>query len=82
MDEEMLSAEEFFGDVGHRDRSPRVRVSDHKTSPKGQESFQDIKIRMVMKIENCSREEAIRIIAVRAEELRSKEKDEVETRPY
>lgn len=33
----------------------------------GKDLFEEIKIRMVMKIENCGRDEAMRLIAIRTE---------------
>ena len=74
MEEELISAEEFFGGLDKQERTPLVRVSDHKVSSKGQMAFEDAKVKMVMRIEGCGREEAVRLIEERSAELRAKEK--------
>ena len=74
MEEGWISAEEFFGDFDKQEQVPLVRVSDHKVSSKGQMAFEDAKVKMVMRIEGCGREEAVRIIQERSAELRAKEK--------
>ena len=73
MEEELISAEEFFGELGKQERAPLVRVSDHKVSSRGQVAFEDAKVKMVMRIEGCGREEAVRLIEERTAELRAKE---------
>ena len=73
MEEELISAEEFFGELGKQERAPLVRVSDHKVSSRGQVAFEDAKVKMVMRIEGCGREEAMRLIQERTAELRAKE---------
>ena len=73
MEEEMISADEFFGDFDKQEQVPLVRVSDHKESGKGRAAFENVKVKMVMKIEGCGREAALRIIAERSAELRTKE---------
>ena len=72
MEEELISAEEFFGELDKQERGPLVRVSDHKVSSRGQVAF-EAKVKMVMRIEGCGREEAVRIIQERSAELRAKE---------
>ena len=74
MEEGWISAEEFFGDFDKQEQVPLVRVSDHKVSSRGQVAFEDAKVKMVMRIEGCGREEAVRIIQERSAELRAKEK--------
>ena len=74
MEEELISAEEFFGGLDKQERTPLVRVSDHKVSSRGQVAFEDAKVKMVMRIEGCGREEAVRLIEERSAELRAKEK--------
>ena len=74
MKEEIVSAAEFFGGLDKQERTPLVRVSDHKVSSRGQVAFEDAKVKMVMRIEGCGREEAVRIIQERSAELRAKEK--------
>ena len=73
MEEELISAEEFFGDLDKQERTPFVRVSDHKVSSRRQVAFEDAKVKMVMRIEGCSRKEAVRLIEERSAELRAKE---------
>ena len=70
MKEEMIRAEDFFMDFDQQERVPLVRVSNHKTKSSRKSIFEDTKVKMVMRIEGCGREEAARIIAARAEELR------------
>ena len=74
MEEELISAEEFFGELGKQERAPLVRVSDHKVSSRGRVAFEEAKVKMVMRIEGCGREEAVRLIEERSAELRAKEK--------
>ena len=74
MEEGWISAEEFFGDFDKQEQVPLVRVSDHKVSSRGQVAFEDAKVKMVMRIEGCGREEAVRLIEERSAELRAKEK--------
>ena len=73
MEEEFVSAAEFFGDFDKQEQVPLVRVSDHKVSSRGQVAFEDAKVKMVMRIEGCGREEAVRLIEERSAELRAKE---------
>ena len=77
MEEELISAEDFFGEIDKQERTPLVRVSDHKVSSRGQVAFEDAKVKMVMRIEGCGREEAVRLIEERSAELRAKEKADV-----
>ena len=74
MEEEFVSAAEFFGGLGKQEQTSLVRVSDHKVSSRGQVAFEDAKVKMVMRIEGCGREEAVRLIEERSAELRAKEK--------
>ena len=69
MEVEWISAEEFFGESDKAERAPLVRVADRKVRNKGQAAFEDAKVKMVMRIEGCGREEALRIIAERSDEL-------------
>ena len=82
MEEELISAEEFFGELGKQERAPLVRVSDHKVSSRGQVAFEDAKVKMVMRIEGCGREEAVRLIEERSAELRAKEKAKKDVNPF
>ena len=74
MEEEWISAEEFLGESDKEERAPLVRVSNRKVRNKGQAAFEDAKVKMVMRIDGCGREEAVRIIQERSAELRAKEK--------
>ena len=69
MVEEWISAEEFFGDSDKAERAPLVRVSDRKVRNKRRAAFEDAKVKMVMRIEGCGREEAMLIIAKRSDKL-------------
>lgn len=82
MEEELISAEEFFGDLDKQERTPLVRVSDHKVSSRRQVAFEDAKVKMVMRIEGCSREAAVRLIEERSAELRAKEKAKKDVNPF
>ena len=82
MEEEWISAEEFFGDSDKEERAPLVRVSDHKVSSRGRVAFEEAKVKMVMRIEGCGREEAVRIIEERSAELRAKEKAKKDVNPF
>lgn len=52
---------------------PVLPVRD-KSSGKARATFGDIKLKMVMILDHCGREEAVGIIAARPEELREQEK--------
>ena len=82
MEEELISAEEFFGELDKQERGPLVRVSDHKVSSRGQVALEDAKVKMVMRIEGCGREEAVRLIEERSAELRAKEKAKKDVNPF
>ena len=82
MKEGMVSAAEVFGEVGKQERAPLVRVSDHKVSSWGQVAFEEAKVKMVMRIEGCGREEAVRIIQERSAELRAKENAKKDVNPF
>ena len=82
MEEGWISAEEFFGDFDKQEQVPLVPVSDHKVRSRGQVAFEDAKVKMVMRIEGCGREEAVRIIQERSAELRAKEKAKKDVNPF
>ena len=82
MEEELISAEEFFGGLDKQERTSLVRVSDHKVSSRGQVAFEDAKVKMVMRIEGCGREEAVRLIEERSAELRAKENAKKDVNPF
>ena len=73
MEGELIGAEEFFGGLDRQEQAPLVRVSDHKVGSSRQGAFEGAKVRMVMRIEGCGREEAVRLIEERSAELRAKE---------
>ena len=73
MEEEWIGVEKFFGGVDKQGQVPLVRVSDHKLSGKGRVDFDDAKVKLVMRIESCGREEAVQLIEERSAELRAKE---------
>ena len=56
-----------------QEQTPLVRASDHKVGSNGQVVFEDDKVKMVMRIEGCGREEAVRIFEERSTEFRAKE---------
>lgn len=64
----MLSdkAEDFFWGFENPVGVSRIPLSERKRSRK-KDAFKDIKIRLVMKLENCTSEEAVEIIAARKE---------------
>ena len=82
MEEVLVSAEEFFGELGKHERATLVRVSDHKVSSKGQVAFEEAKVKMVMRIEGCGREEAVQLIEERSAELRANEKAKKDVNPF
>lgn len=82
MEEELISAEEFFGGLGKQEQTSLVRVSDHKVSSRGQVAFEEAKVKMVMRIEGCGREEAVRLIEERSAELRAKENAKKDVNPF
>ena len=82
MEEELISAEEFFGGTDKHEQAPLVRVSDHKVSSRGRVAFEEAKVKMVMRIEGCGREEAVRLIEERSAELRAKEKAKKDVNPF
>lgn len=82
MEEELISAEDFFGGWDKQEWTPLVRITDKKVGGKGQVTFDDTKVKMVMRIEGCGREEAVRIIQERSAELRAKEKAKKDVNPF
>ena len=59
MDDEEI---DLFADDQIRERVPIVRVTDRRMSPQSNHELEELKMRMVMRIENCSREVAERIV--------------------
>ena len=62
MDDEEI---DLFADDQIRERVPIVRVTDRRMSPRSNHELEELKMRMVMRIENCSREVAERIVLER-----------------
>ena len=82
MEEEWIDVEKFFGGVDKQEQVPLVRVSDHKVSGKRQVAFEEAKVKMVMRIEGCGREKAVRLIEERSAELCAKEKAKKDVNPF
>ena len=62
MDDEEI---DLFADDQIRERVPIVRVTDRRMSPQSNHELEELKVRMVMRIENCSREVAERLVLER-----------------
>ena len=62
MDDEEI---DLFADENIRERVPIVRVTDRRMSPQSNHELEELKVRMVMRIENCSREVAERLVLER-----------------
>ena len=56
---------DLFADDHIREQVPIVRVTDRRMSPRSNHELEELKMRMVMRIENCSREVAERIVLER-----------------
>lgn len=76
MREKMVSAKEFFGEADVEVRPCRIRRPETPEEERNDPAFDEIQIRMIMKIENCPRESAKRLIAARQAALEAKEKDD------
>ena len=68
MVEEWISADDFFRELDKEERVPLVRVSDRKVRNKRRAALKEAKVKMVMRIEGCGREKALRIVAERSED--------------
>ena len=62
MDDEEI---DLFADDQIRERVPIVRVTDRRMSPQSNHELEELKVRMVMRIENCSREVAEKLVLER-----------------
>ncbi len=65
---ELISAEEFFGEIPENND---ISLPDAKAKGRvsvAESDFQDQKVKMIMKLEHCSREDALATIRERAEE--------------
>lgn len=56
---------DLFADDHIRERVPIVRVTDRRMSPQSNHELEELKVRMVMRIESCSREMAERLVLER-----------------
>ena len=56
---------DLFADDHIRERVSIVRVTDRRMSPQSNHELEELKVRMVMRIENCSREVAERLVLER-----------------
>ena len=72
-DDDIMSAEEFFGGLAGEKKAPRKCRSRGK---KPQARFAAVKVKMVMRIHGVSRARALEIIAERESETRTAEKGE------
>ena len=69
-DDDIMSAEEFFGEINGGKKSPRKCRSRGK---KPEALFAAVKVKMVMRIYGVSRVQALEIIAKRESEARAAE---------
>lgn len=76
-----MSVKDFFGEFENPAGVSRTPLSERKLSRK-KDAFKDIKIRLVMKLENCTEEEAVRIIEIRKKALQAEEKESRKDRYY
>ena len=66
-DEEVMSAEEFFGELAYEKKAP-VRKGRGRGKKSANDLFAEIKVKMVMRIYGVTKVRAMEIIASRAEE--------------
>ena len=71
---DLMSAEEFFGTKSH----PSSVCSVRRPKKPAKDDFNDVMVRMMMKIYHVSRKEAIAMIAKRAEERKALARKEKE----
>ena len=71
-DDDIMSAEEFFGGIVDGKKVPRKRRSRGK---KPEALFAAVKVKMVMRIYGVSRAQALEIIAKRESEAKAAEKE-------
>ena len=64
-DDEIMSAEEFFGGIAKSKNAP-AKISRKRRKRTADDLFQEAKLRMVMRIYGVSRAKALEIIAARA----------------
>ena len=66
-DEEVMSAEEFFGELAYEKKAP-VRKGRRRGKKSANDLFAEIKVKMVMRIYGVTKARALEILADRAEE--------------
>ena len=66
-DEEVMSAEEFFGELAYEKKVP-VRKGRGRGKKSANDLFAEIKVKMVMRIYGVTKARALEILADRAEE--------------
>ena len=66
-DEEVMSAEEFFGELAYEKKAP-VRKGRGRGKKSGNDLFAEIKVKMVMRIYGVTKARALEIIADHAED--------------
>lgn len=66
-DEEVMSAEEFFGELEYEKKAP-VRKGRRRGRKSANDLFAEIKVKMVMRIYGVTKARALEILADRAEE--------------
>ena len=69
-DDDIMSAEEFFGEINGGKKAPR---KCHSRGKKPEALFAAVKVKMVMRIYGVSRVQALEIIAKRESEARAAE---------
>lgn len=74
--EEIMTAEEFFGELDQE-----TNTSSRKSRPRGRRNSNDlfaaVKVKLVMRVYGVSRAKALEIISVRAAEQTQKKEEEV-----
>lgn len=76
-----MSVKDFFGEFENPVGVSRTPLSERKLRRK-KDVFKDIKIRLVRKLENCTEEEAVRIIKIRRKAHQAEEKERRKDRYY
>ena len=71
-DEEVMSAEEFFGELAYEKKAP-VRKGRGRGKKSANDLFAEIKVKMVMRIYGVTKARALEILADRADEKKPSE---------
>ena len=69
-DDDIMTAEEFFGEIGESKKAPRKCRSRGK---KPEKLFTAVKVKMVMRVHGVSRVRALEIVALREIEKKAEE---------